>query len=147
MRSFIRAVFWSTTIAVLVVAVFGAVGIVLTKGWTEATECEPKTKCEKLPFDSTVWKSYGDWNNPVRLKMMDDLSASYGVRGKPQAWIDEQLGTPERTHPFGDQCDYVYWLGPAPTLVATEFGWLCLSFSDGVVVDATLEYSGKLGPS
>lgn len=147
MRRLLRAIFWSVTIALLVLASFGAVGVVLTKGWTDATECEPKTKCETLPFDSTAWKAYGDWSNPVRVKMLDDLSASYGVRGKAQAWIDEQLGTPETTHPFGDQCDYVYWLGPARTLVATEFEWLCLSFADGIVVDATLEYSGKLGPS
>jgi len=146
MRSLIRAVFWSLTVALLVGATFGAVDVVLTKGWANATDCEPKTKCETLPFDSVQWKAYGDWSNPVRVKMIDDLSASYGVRGKTQAWIDEQLGTPEQTHPFGEQCDYVYWLGPARTLVATEFEWLCLSFGDGVVVDATLQYSGKLGP-
>ncbi len=147
MRSLLRAVFWSVTIALLVLASFGAVAVVLTKGWIAATECEPKTKCETLPFDSTLWKAYGDWTNPVRVKMIDDLSASYGVRGKTQAWIDEQLGTPETTHPLGDQCDYVYWLGPSRKLIATEFEWLCLSFAEGIVVDATLEYSGKLGPS
>jgi hypothetical protein len=146
MRRLIRAVFWSVAIALLVGAAFGAVGVVLTKGWADATDCEPKTKCESLPFDSVEWKAFGDWSNPVRVKMIDDLSASYGVRGKTQAWIDEQLGTPERTHPFGEQCDYVYWLGPSRTLVATEFEWLCLEFGDGVVVDATLQYSGKLGP-
>ena len=146
MRSLIRAVFWSVTVALLLGATFGAVAVVLTKGWADATECESKTKCETLPFDSVQWKAYGDWSNPVRLKMIDDLSASYGVRGKTQAWIDEQLGTPEQTHPFGEQCDYVYWLGPSRTLVATEFEWLCLSFGDGVVVEATLQYSGKLGP-
>jgi hypothetical protein len=146
MRRLLRNVFWSVTIGLLVVAVFGAVGVVLTKGWTEATECEPRSKCEKLPFDSVGWKAYGDWSNPVRVKMIDDLSASYGVRGKTQAWIDEQLGTPEQTHPFGERCDYVYWLGPARTLVATEFEWLCLTLADGVVVDASIQYSGKLGP-
>jgi hypothetical protein len=146
MRSLIRAVFWSVAIALLVGATFGAVGVVLTKGWADATDCEPKTKCEALPFDSVEWKAFGDWSNPVRVKMIDDLSASYGVRGKTQAWIDEQLGTPELTHPFGEQCDYVYWLGPSRTLVATEFEWLCLKFGDDVVVDATLQYSGKLGP-
>jgi hypothetical protein len=146
MRRLIRAVFWSVAIALLVGATFGAVGVVLTKGWADATDCEPKTKCESLPFDSVEWKAFGDWSNPVRVKMIDDLSASYGVRGKTQAWIDEQLGTPELTHPFGEQCDYVYWLGPSRTLVATEFEWLCLKFGDGVVVDATLQYSGKLGP-
>lgn len=146
MRGLIRAVFWSLTVALLVGATFGAVGVVLTRGWADATECEPKTKCETLPFDSVEWKAYGDWSNPVRLKMIDDLSASYGVRGKTRAWIDDQLGTPEKTHPFGDQCDYVYWLGPSRTLVATEFEWLCLNFGDGVVKDATLQYSGKLGP-
>jgi len=147
MRSLIRAVFWSVAVALLVGAVFGAVGVVLTKGWTEATECEPRTKCETLAFDSTEWKAFGDWTNPVRVKMIDDLSASHGLRGKTQAWIDEQLGTPELTHPFGERCDYVYWLGPARTLVATEFEWLCLNFDDaGVVVDASIQYSGKLGP-
>jgi hypothetical protein len=147
MRRLIRAIFWSVTLSVLVVAVFGAVGVVLTKGWTEATECEPRSKCEKQPFDSQGWKTYGTWNDPVRLWMIDDLSESYGVRGKTQAWIDEQLGTPEVTHPFGEQCDYVYWLGPIREVVATEFEWLCLRFADGVVVDATIEYSGKLAPS
>ena len=134
-------------VALLVLATFGAAGAVLTKAWTDATDCEPKTKCETLPFDPAQWKAYGTWTNPVRVKMIDDLPASYGVRGKTQAWIDEQLGTPETTHPLGDKCDYVYWLGPSRTLVATEFEWLCLSFTDGIVVDATLEYSGKLGPS
>jgi hypothetical protein len=146
MRSLFRAVFWSVTITLLLGAVFGAVGLVLTKGWADATECEPKSKCEQQPFNSAEWKAFGDWNNPVRLKMIDDLSASYGLRGKPIEWIDEQLGTPETTHPFSGRCDYVYWLGPIRSVVATEFEWLCLSFADGVVVDASIRYSGKLGP-
>jgi hypothetical protein len=147
MRRLTRALFWTVTVTFLVVAVFVAVGVVLTKGWTEATECEPKIKCEKLPFDSVEWKAYGDWSNPIRVKMIDDLSASYGVRGKSRDWIDEQLGTPDNTHPFGDLCDYVYWLGPSRQLVVTEFEWLCLNFDADVVVDATIQYSGKLGPS
>jgi hypothetical protein len=146
MRGFFRVVFWSAAIALLAGAAFGTAGVVLTRGWADATECEPKSKCETLPFDSTLWKAYGDWNNPVRLQMIDDLSASFGLREKPVEWIDEQLGTPEATHPFPGRCDYVYWLGPARSLVATEFEWLCLNFADGIVVDASIQYSGRLAP-
>jgi hypothetical protein len=146
MRGLLRAVFWSVTVAMLIVAAFGAVGVVLTRSWADAIQCEPKTKCETLPFDSVEWKAYGDWSNPVRLKMIDDLSASYGLRGKTRQWIDEQLGTPETTHPFGERCEYVYWLGPARSLVSTDFEWLCLNFSDGVVANATIYTSGKLAP-
>jgi len=31
--------------------------------------------------------------------------------------------------------------------VVAEFEWLCLNFEADVVVDATIQYSGKLGPS
>jgi hypothetical protein len=70
--------------------------------------------------------------------MIDDLSASYGLRQKPRAWIDEQLGTPETTDRFAATCEYVYWLGPARGLVSAQFEWLCLRFTDGIVSDARL---------
>ena len=143
----IRAVFWTTLVSLLVIGTFGTVAVVLTEGWKQATECEPVTKCDKLPFDSTLWKAHGDWSNPVRVKMVDDLVARHGIVGQTRAWIEEQLGTPEATHPFEARCDYVYWLGPARTLVATEFEWLCLRFADDLVVESTLEYSSSLGPS
>ena len=138
MRSLLRAVFWSVTISVVVVGVFAAVGLILTRGWADATACEPKTKCQQQPFDSTLWKAYGNWSDPIRLKMIDDLSASYGLRGKPRAWIDQQLGTPETNNLFAGQCDYVYWLGPARALIATEFEYLCLNFAADAVVDAKI---------
>jgi hypothetical protein len=138
MRRFFRALFWCATVTVVVLAVFGTAGVVLTRGWADATQCEPVTKCTKTPFDSQLWKAYGNWSDPVRIKMIDDLSQSYGLRGKPRAWIDEQLGTPDNNNPFPEECEYVYWLGPARTLVATEFEYLCLNFQAEVVADASI---------
>jgi hypothetical protein len=138
MRRFLRAVCWSVAVSSVIVGVFGTVGIVLTKGWADATACEPPVKCQQQPFDSKLWKAYGNWNDPVRLKMIEDLSASYGLRGKPRAWIDEQLGTPEKTHPFAGECEYVYWLGPSRALIATEFEYLCVNFEAEAVVDARI---------
>lgn len=138
MRSLLRAVFWSVAIAVVVIGTFTVVGVVLTQGWADAVECEPPTRCQQEPFDSLKWKTYGNWSDPVRLRMVDDLSASYGLRGQPREWIDEQLGTPETSHPFETECDYVYWLGPARSLVSTDFEWLCLGFEDEVVIDAQI---------
>ena len=138
MGRILRAVFWSVAVATLILGVFATAGLVLTRGWADATACEPATKCEKQPFDSQLWKAYGTWTDPVRLKMIDDLSASYGLRGKPRSWIDEQLGTPETNNPFAEECEYVYWLGPSRALIATEFEYLCLNFEADVVADASL---------
>jgi hypothetical protein len=138
MRRAIRAAFWVTAVSAAVAGAFTAAGIVMTRAWTEATECEPATKCEKQPFDSRLWKAYGNWTDPVRLRMVDDLSASYGLRRKSRGWIDEQLGTPEKENPFVGTCDYVFWLGPARSLIATEFEYLCLSFAADAVIDARI---------
>ena len=70
--------------------------------------------------------------------MIDDLSQSFGFRGRPRSWIDEQLGTPENDSPFPGQCEYLYWLGPAQALVATKFEYLCLNFQAEVVADASI---------
>ncbi|HLG12272.1 MAG TPA: hypothetical protein VI876_10990 [Dehalococcoidia bacterium] len=138
MGRFLKAVFWCSALSTVIVGVFAGVGVVLTKSWADATECEPATKCQQQPFDSRLWKAYGTWTDPVRLKMIEDLSASYGLRGKPRSWIDEQLGTPENNNPFTVECEYVYWLGPSQALIATEFVYLCLDFEAETVVDAKL---------
>jgi hypothetical protein len=138
MRRLLKAAFWVSTVTTLVLGAYAGVGLALTKGWNDATACEPATKCDKQPFDSRLWKAYGSWVDPIRLKMIDDLSASYGLRGKPRSWIDEQLGTPEKDNPFAAQCDYVYWLGPSRALIATKSEYLCLNFQAETVVDARL---------
>jgi hypothetical protein len=135
MGRFLRNLFWCSAVAAVVIGVFAAAGLVLTRGWADATACEPPVKCQQQPFDSQLWKAYGNWSDPIRLKMIDDLSASYGLRGKPRAWIHEQLGTPETNNPFAGECEYVYWLGPSRALIATEFEYLCLDFEAEAVVN------------
>jgi hypothetical protein len=138
MGRFFRLIFWSTVISTIIVGVFATVGLVLTEGWKDATECEPPTKCQQQAFDSRLWKAYGNWTDPVRLKMIEDLSASHGLRGKPRGWIDEQLGTPDNNNPFAGKCEYAYWLGPSRELIATQFEYLCLNFEAEAVADARI---------
>src|SRR5207249_11294818 len=83
----------------------------------------------RIPFDSASWQDedqvYSD--NPVRLRMVDDLLKRYQLVGISKAKIDELLGPPTKTEKFGDY-DYVYWLGPERGFIRIDSEWLGIKF-------------------
>jgi len=87
-------------------------------------------------FDSAAWKSVSG-NDASKLTMVDDLLAQYQLVGMERAEIDELLGVAPDTPYFAD-FDYVYWLGPERGFISIDSEWLCIDFTNDVVVDARL---------
>jgi len=137
MRSLLRALGLVLVSAVLL-GCLAAAAAVLARGWAAAVRCEPPTKCEGAAFDATEWKAFGNWTDPVRLRMVDDLTQRLGLVGRTRAWVDAELGTPERAERFAAACDYVYWLGPERNLAGAGFEWLCLRFDGDTVSEARI---------
>jgi hypothetical protein len=61
--------------------------------------------CNRIPFEPAAWKAAdrADLQNPVRLRMVDDLLRRHRLVGMSRAEIDALLGVPEqkKTSPFG----------------------------------------------
>jgi hypothetical protein len=93
----------------------------------------------RVPFDSSRWKNadLADVENPVRLRMVDDLLEGKHLVGMPQAEIDELLGTPTQTGHFKSY-DYVYRLGPERGFISIDSEWLVIKFDKGVVKEAKI---------
>ena len=90
-------------------------------------------------FDSTSWKNekMASWNNPIRLRMVDDLLKEYKLVGMSREQIDELLGVPEPTGLF-QSYDYVYWLGPERGIISIDSESLCIKFNNDIVIEAKI---------
>jgi hypothetical protein len=93
----------------------------------------------RIPFDSAAWKDLAQVcsDNPVRLRMVDDLLRSHHLVGMSRAEIDDLLGPSTQTGHFGNY-DYVYWLGPERSFFSVDSEWLVIKLQDGTVVDAKI---------
>src|SRR5262249_7543801 len=95
--------------------------------------------CHRVPFEPAAWKAADrtDLQNPVRLRMVDDLLRRHRLVGMSRAEIDALLGVPEqkKTSPFGGD-DYVYWLGRERSLFPIDSEWLGIKFDQDTVVEA-----------
>ena len=84
-------------------------------------------------FESTAWKQAGeDWDNPVRLRMVDDLLDEHELKGMSKERIIELLGEPPETEYFREY-DFVYWLGPERGFIRIDSEWLVIKFENDVV--------------
>jgi hypothetical protein len=84
----------------------------------------------RCPFDSRVWKaSLADdpWQNPIRLRMVDDLIRHHRLIGLSRSNVLELLGQPPPTGKFSDW-DLVYCLGPERGLFSIDSEWLVIRF-------------------
>lgn len=94
---------------------------------------------QRQSFQPMLWKTaiQTDTDNPIKIRMVDDLLRRFKLIGMTQKQIDELLGKPPHTEYFSEY-DYVYWLGPERSLFSIDSEWLCLKFKNGVVVQADM---------
>ncbi|MSU55855.1 MAG: hypothetical protein EXS51_00890 [Candidatus Taylorbacteria bacterium] len=94
----------------------------------------------RTQFDSASWKDeqlVDNWENSIRLRMVDDLLRKHELVGMSKNQVDELLGVPKPTGYFSDY-DYVYWLGPKRRFVSTDDEWLGIKFKNNIIVEAKI---------
>jgi hypothetical protein len=91
----------------------------------------------RVPFESAAWRDGEriDFEDSVRLRMVDDLLRRHHLVGMSKAEIDELLGPPTETGGFAGY-DYAYLLGPERAFFRTDSEWLVIKFDQGRVVEA-----------
>jgi len=139
MRGFIHYIFVTMCGVLVLASVVGATAVVLKYGVeAESRSCQSSGGCQDWPFDAREWATYGNLSTPVRSWMVEDLLNNVGVTGQTRAWVDANLGTPDRNDKLAPRCAYAYWLGPDQALVTTQSEWLCLNFEADVVSEAVV---------
>ncbi|MBU6455395.1 MAG: hypothetical protein KGS72_26730 [Cyanobacteria bacterium REEB67] len=93
-------------------------------------------------FDSEAWKKVataqsGQRENPVCLRMVDDLLARYKLEGMSRAEVEKLLGKPPTTNYFKEY-DFVYMLGPERSFISIDSEWLCIKFKNDVVSEVRI---------
>lgn len=77
-------------------------------------------------FDAALWRdprrAYSE-EDPVRLRMVDDLLRRHPLRGMTRAQVVALLGEPRPTRYFREY-DLVYWLGPERGWLSMDSEWL-----------------------
>jgi hypothetical protein len=93
----------------------------------------------RLSFDSAMWKaSLAHPNDPVRLRMIDDLLKHNRLQGMAEEEVISLLGKPPKTDYFPDY-QLVYWLGPERGFISIDSEWLAVRLgSDRRVTEARL---------
>jgi hypothetical protein len=80
----------------------------------------------RIAFDSAVWKaSLSARDDPIRLRMVDDLLHRYPLRGMREDELIALLGTPPKTDYFSDY-QLMYWLGPGRGFISIDSEWLAV---------------------
>lgn len=106
-------------------------------GTLAAGEIEERT--HRVAFDSAVWKaSLVRQDDPIRLRMVDDLLRRYRLRGMREDELIALLGRPPKTDYFSDY-QIVYWLGPERGFISIDSEWLAVRVGpDQRVIDARI---------
>jgi hypothetical protein len=123
-----------TTILVIVVAI--PFVYIIGSAALEAA----KERRNRLPFDSAAWKASlaRNYNDPLRIRMVDDLLRRYDLPHMTRDEIVSLLGMPPKIESFRDY-QFVYWLGPERYPPSIDSEWLAIRFSDdGRVVEARI---------
>jgi len=96
-------------------------------------------RVQRTQFDSASWKSekLAVSQNPIRLRMVDDLIKKRLLEGKSKEQVDKLLGAPDQPGYF-PQYDYVYWLGPERSFFSWDDEWLGVKFKNDIVVKADI---------
>lgn len=95
---------------------------------------------QRIHFDSIIWqdpKSERAWDNPVRLRMVNDLLKKHPLVGMSKIQVNKLLGIPKQTGYFRGY-DYVYWLGPERGFISIDSEWLGIKFKDNNVIEARI---------
>jgi hypothetical protein len=139
MRDFVRFLALMATSVLVLVAVIGAIAIMLEYGVeAKSRGCQSSGGCEQVAFDARDWQTFGNLTQPVRLWMSRDLLDNVGVTGQSRDWVHVNLGAPESNEKLASRCQYVYWLGPVQALVNVNSEWLCLNFEGDTVAEAAI---------
>ena len=94
----------------------------------------------RTQFDSVSWKNdqlVDNWENSIRLRMVDDLLKKHELVGMTRNQVDELLGIPKPTGYFNDY-EYVYWLGPERGFISIDSEWLGVKFKNNIVIEAKI---------
>jgi len=88
----------------------------------------------RIPFNSASWKADQDTENPLRIRMVDDLLAKNDFHGAAKAEIVALLGEPDHDVIFTDR-DLPYRLGPERDYFSLDTEWLVfrLNLHDDVI--------------
>jgi hypothetical protein len=91
----------------------------------------------RIPFDSAKWQNSElvDGNDPIRIRMVDDLMKSRRLDGRSVEEVRKLLGKRTDTDSF-EEYELVYWLGPERGFMGIDSEWLVISFDDKGVVQS-----------
>ena len=103
------------------------------------TADEIKEHRNRIRFNSALWKaSLAHPNDPVRLRMIDDLLKYNRLQGMAEEEVISLLGKPPKTDYFTDY-QLVYWLGPERGFISIASEWLAVRLgSDRRVTEARI---------
>lgn len=88
-----------------------------------------RERLRRIPFESASWQNPGkvDGQDPIRIRMVDDLVRSRRLDHQSRAEVDKLLGKPTSTNYFKEY-DLVYWLGPERGFFSIDSEWLVIRF-------------------
>ena len=106
-------------------------------GTLASGEIEERT--HRVAFDSAVWKaSLERQDDPIRLRMVDDLLRRYRLRGMREDELIALLGKPPKTDYFSGY-QIIYWLGPERGFISIDSEWLAVRVGPNQrVIDARI---------
>ena len=83
----------------------------------------------RVPFDSEAWQDpkQVDGDDPVRIRMVDDLMKSKRLDHHSRADVEKLLGKRTNEYYFKEY-DLVYWLGPERGFMSIDSAWLVINF-------------------
>jgi hypothetical protein len=88
------------------------------------------------PFDSAAWRDQKqvESEDPVRLRMVDDLIKSKRLDRLSRGEVEKLLGEPSATNHFQNE-DLIYWLGRERRWISVDSEWLAIQLDkDGIVL-------------
>jgi hypothetical protein len=111
--------------------------ILIFLGVFAASEIEERM--HRVAFDSVVWKRNLDsQDDPIRLRMVDDLLRRYRLRGMREDELIALLGRPPKTN-YSSDYQLVYWLGPERGFISIDSEWLAVRIGpDQRVIEARI---------
>ena len=90
-----------------------------------------KERYNRTAFDSAKWQDKARINldDPIRIRMIDDLLKKYSFQGMSREEVANILGEPDKTEYF-KEWDMVYWLGPERSLISIDSEWFVLRLNE-----------------
>ena len=84
-----------------------------------------------MKFDSAKLQDKAAINleNPIRIRMIDDLLKKYSFQGMSREEVVNMLGEPDKTLHF-KEWDMVYWLGPERSFISVDSEWFVLRLNE-----------------